>query len=109
MAASVLVGLLVVFGVIAQLLPGVATRLSVANSLGNAVGSATHPICSGPVSALQCQVTDGSGTQDTYVVDGSDSCWHAQGSPRLELPIHAEACVHLWDNIFPGGLLSDRW
>jgi len=76
-AATALVGLLLIFAVLAHFVPGGVTRKNVEGALGKAVNSTFMPRCSGALGALRCTVYDDSGTSVRYVVRASGSCWQA--------------------------------
>jgi hypothetical protein len=103
--AVALVVLLIAFIAVARLVPGPVTRDVVAHSVSRSLEATGTPKCEGPVSALRCELEDGSGTRATYLVTTSKSCWHAaleNPAAGVEMAPEAHRCmhVHLWDNIF---------
>jgi hypothetical protein len=108
-AAATLVGLLLLFAVLAHFVPGQVTRKNVEAALGRAVNSTFAPTCTGGMGALHCTVFDDSGTSVLYAVHASGSCWQAtrEGNATGEtgFPPASHGCVRLWDDIFSTGVL----
>jgi hypothetical protein len=102
-AVGIVIGLLAVAIVVALVTPGFVTRSVVESSVGNALTVQVNK-CTGPLSAMRCDVQDDSGTAGAYLVRVKGSCWQAQreSDAELETSSSASACihVHLWENIF---------
>jgi hypothetical protein len=102
-AVGVLIGLLAVAVVVLLVTPGFVTRGVVERSVENALPIGVNK-CTGPLSAMHCDVQDGSGTPGTFLVRVKGSCWQAQivSDAELETSSSASACVHvhLWENVF---------
>ena len=102
-AIGLLIGLLAVSVVVLLVTPGFVTRKVVERSVENTLPIAVIK-CAGPLSAMRCDVQDGSGTPGTFLVRVKGSCWQATEASGTELETRssASAClrVHLWENVF---------
>lgn len=97
-------GIAAVLAVVVILVPGVVTRDVVKRSVENALAVQVNS-CTGPMTAMRCELQDGSGTPGSYRVSVAGSCWqaHSEQTPSgLETVSTGHACVspRLWENIF---------